>query len=41
MSLWMCLAKLQRPDHPPIVLISAHGDIAMAVDAIQNGAYSF
>ena len=25
----------------PLVLMSAHGDIAMAVDAIQNGAYSF
>ena len=35
------LAKLAGGDHPPLVLISAHGDIAMAVDAIQNGAYSF
>ncbi len=26
---------------PPIVLISAHGDIPMAVQAMQNGAYSF
>jgi len=26
---------------PPLVLISAHGDIAMAVDAMQRGAYSF
>lgn len=26
---------------PPLVLISAHGDIAMAVDALQQGAYSF
>ena len=26
---------------PPLVLISAHGDIPMAVEAIQNGAYSF
>lgn len=26
---------------PPIVLISAHGDIPMAVEAMQNGAYSF
>lgn len=25
----------------PIVLISAHGDIPMAVEAIQNGAYNF
>ncbi|MEL7172000.1 MAG: sigma-54 dependent transcriptional regulator [Pseudomonadota bacterium] len=28
-------------DAPPIVLISAHGDIPMAVDAMQRGAYSF
>lgn len=35
------LASLD-PDHsPPIVLISAHGDIPMAVEAIQSGAYSF
>ncbi|MEL7115474.1 MAG: sigma-54 dependent transcriptional regulator [Pseudomonadota bacterium] len=26
---------------PPLVLISAHGDIPMAVDAMQGGAYSF
>ncbi|WP_368187878.1 sigma-54-dependent transcriptional regulator [Aestuariibius sp. HNIBRBA575] len=26
---------------PPLVLISAHGDIPMAVQAIQDGAYSF
>jgi two-component system C4-dicarboxylate transport response regulator DctD len=26
---------------PPLVLISAHGDIATAVDAMQRGAYSF
>lgn len=26
---------------PPVVLISAHGDIPMAVQAMQNGAYSF
>lgn len=26
---------------PPIVLVSAHGDIPMAVQSIQNGAYSF
>lgn len=26
---------------PPVVLISAHGDIPMAVDAMQKGAYSF
>lgn len=26
---------------PPLVLVSAHGDIPMAVDAIQKGAYTF
>lgn len=26
---------------PPVVLISAHGDIPMAVEAMNNGAYSF
>ncbi len=28
-------------DGPPVVLISAHGDIPMAVEAMQKGAYSF
>ena len=28
-------------DAPPVVLISAHGDIPMAVQAMQDGAYSF
>ena len=35
------LAALDRSTAPPMVLISAHGDIPMAVQAIQNGAYSF
>lgn len=35
------LAELQDAHAPPVVLISAHGDIAMAVEAIQQGAYSF
>jgi len=35
------LAALDRGSAPPMVLISAHGDIPMAVEAIQNGAYSF
>lgn len=34
------LASL-TPGAPPLVLISAHGDIAMAVQAMQDGAYSF
>ena len=35
------LASLSTTDAPPLVLISAHGDITMAVEAMQNGAYSF
>ncbi len=35
------LAQLDPRFAPPLVLISAHGDIAMAVEALQNGAYSF
>ena len=35
------LATLDPKTSPPIVLISAHGDIPMAVDALQKGAYSF
>ncbi len=35
------LESLDRETSPPVVLISAHGDIPMAVEAIQNGAYSF
>ena len=34
------LASLDA-EAPPVVLISAHGDIPMAVEAMQNGAYSF
>ncbi|MES0827386.1 sigma-54-dependent transcriptional regulator [Ruegeria sp. SCP11] len=35
------LASLNKRIAPPIVLISAHGDIPMAVRAIQDGAYGF
>jgi len=35
------LASLDGTDAPPVVLISAHGDIPMAVEAMQGGAYSF
>ncbi|SFS19566.1 sigma-54-dependent transcriptional regulator [Yoonia litorea] len=35
------LDRLQGNEDPPLVLISAHADIPMAVDAIQKGAYSF
>lgn len=33
--------QLKGQSNVPIVLMSAHGDIPMAVSAIQNGAYSF
>lgn len=33
--------KAREMCHVPVVLISAHGDIPMAVSALQNGAYSF
>ncbi len=35
------LEQLQEGEAPPVVLISAHGDIPMAVRAMQLGAYSF
>jgi len=33
--------KVREISHIPVILISAHGDIPMAVNALQNGAYSF
>ena len=33
--------KAREISHIPVVLISAHGDIPMAVAALQDGAYSF
>ncbi|WP_068111338.1 sigma-54-dependent transcriptional regulator [Tropicimonas marinistellae] len=35
------LARLDAAFAPPLVLISAHGDIPMAVQAMQDGAYGF
>lgn len=35
------LDRLDDQTAPPLLLISAHGDIPMAVDAMQRGAYSF
>lgn len=35
------LRNLAGTDTPPVVLISAHGDIPMAVEAMQDGAYTF
>lgn len=34
-------ALTQRDVAPPIVFVTGHGDIAMAVRAIQNGAFEF
>ncbi len=33
--------RAREISHVPVILISAHGDIPMAVNALQNGAYSF
>ena len=33
--------KAREITHVPVILISAHGDIPMAVSALQDGAYSF
>ena len=35
------LNSFTAPDRPPVILMSAHGDIPMAVRAIQTGAYGF
>ncbi|MBR7889489.1 sigma-54-dependent Fis family transcriptional regulator [Marinomonas sp. A79] len=36
------LAKLQALDHElPVLLMSGHGDIPMAIDAMKEGAYDF
>ncbi|MCK0151719.1 sigma-54 dependent transcriptional regulator [Marivita sp. S6314] len=35
------LDEMMARPAPPLVLISAHGDIPMAVEAIQKGAYTF
>ncbi|MBO9467950.1 sigma-54-dependent Fis family transcriptional regulator [Tropicibacter sp. R15_0] len=35
------LESIDTDQAPPLVLISAHGDIPMAVQAMQKGAYSF
>lgn len=35
------LKSLAQKDQPPVVLISAHGDIPMATQAIRDGAYGF
>lgn len=32
---------MERPDPPPVVLISGHGDVPVAVDAMRRGAVNF
>ena len=32
---------LERPDPPPVVMISGHGDVATAVEAVKRGAANF
>ncbi len=34
-------AILARPNPPPVVMISGHGDVATAVDAVKRGASNF
>jgi DNA-binding NtrC family response regulator len=34
-------AILERPNPPPVVMISGHGDVATAVDAVKRGASNF
>ncbi len=41
MSGLQLLKSMENQNSPPLVLISAHGDISMAVQAMQDGAYSF
>ena len=40
---WDSITKKIKKDKPeiPVIIISGHGNIEMAVDAIKNGAYEF
>lgn len=34
--------RVRKPHHPaPVIFLTGHGDISMAVDALKNGAYDF
>jgi two-component system, LuxR family, response regulator DctR len=34
--------RARRPNHPaPVIFLTGHGDISMAVDAVKNGAFDF
>ncbi|WP_249961040.1 sigma-54-dependent transcriptional regulator [Histophilus somni] len=39
---WTLLTKIHQKDpHIPVILITGHGDVPMAIDAMQKGAYYF
>jgi two-component system nitrogen regulation response regulator NtrX len=40
-GLELLAALAERPDSPPVVMISGHGDIATAVEAVRRGAADF
>lgn len=34
--------RVRKPNHPaPVIFLTGHGDISMAVDAVKNGAFDF
>jgi len=34
--------RVRKPHHPaPVIFLTGHGDISMAVDAVKNGAFDF
>jgi two-component system, LuxR family, response regulator DctR len=34
--------RARKPNHPaPVIFLTGHGDISMAVDAVKNGAFDF
>jgi two-component system response regulator AtoC len=37
----LLLETAQQPDRPPIIIITAHGEIEMAVEAMKSGAHDF